>query len=196
MANLPLSALSLSIPHHQVSIDTLPKHVLSIGGWTKAKGAAWFRVIRLCRFSPGVINIDRPMKTFDFLSHFSMEWQCGFSPLHNREDLGLPEKLLWEHPDKPGAWQLERWACKGEREGAWAGKIAAGAKPLMLVTSRKQFDNFDETFETRVKLLKYLKEKCKSEEYDQVSFKYFARWSPIFNWYSKVSKVQTIDSTV
>ena len=45
--------------------------------------------------------------------------------------------------------------------------------PLMLIASKKQPDSFDEIFQVKAYMGKYLKEKCNSEHYQQYSLKYF-----------------------
>ena len=48
-------------------------------------------------------------------------------------------------------------------------------KPINAHSGQNQPDNFDEIFQVLAQLAKYLKEKCLSEHYQQLSFKYFVK---------------------
>ena len=62
--------------------------------------------------------------------------------------------------------------------------------PLMLTAAKNQLGNFDEIFQAKADLAKFL-EKCSSEHYQQHSFKYFVKLFSIQKLLSKVSSTQT-----
>ena len=47
--------------------------------------------------------------------------------------------------------------------------------PINAHSGQNQPDNFEEIFQILAQLAKYLKEKCWSEHYQQLSFKYFVK---------------------
>ena len=61
----------------------------------------------------------------------------------------------------------------GQRGSTRAKRLSVMVKSLMLLAAKKQPDNCDEILQAKAKLEKYLKEKCSSEHYQQLSFKYF-----------------------
>ena len=59
--------------------------------------------------------------------------------------------------------------------------------PLMLTTAKKQTDTFGEIFLKNANMGKYLKEKCLSEDYQQLSIKYSVKSFLISKSFSIVS---------
>ena len=59
--------------------------------------------------------------------------------------------------------------------------------PINAHSGQNQPDNFDEIFLLKAWLAKYLKEKCWSEHYQQLSFKYLVKSFSIQKLLSKVS---------
>ena len=69
------------------------------------------------------------------------------------------------------------------------GKTSEGQqiKPINAHSGHKQPDNFDEILQANTHVERYLKEKCSSEHYQQLSFKYFIKSFLILKLLEKVS---------
>ena len=70
------------------------------------------------------------------------------------------------------------------------------SQPINAHSGQNQPDNFDEIFQAKAELAKFLKEKCSLEYYPQVSFKYSVKIFLIQKLSSKVSRRQFLEKLV